>query len=101
MKKDPIVDIVGLADIINSIKKELQVAYIQAKESGLKPNFLLRQMSIDISVVAEKSDDVDGKLDFKIVSVGGSNKIIDKAIHHVKLDFDIAENDQDERSYGR
>ncbi len=85
------IEVVGLASIINSVKNELQIAQKNFQQDQEKPGFLLRRMQIEISLVAEKKEGSDGKLNLKIVSIGGNEKTSNTNMHKVTLDFDISE----------
>ncbi|PIE61158.1 MAG: hypothetical protein CSA29_04735 [Desulfobacterales bacterium] len=91
------IEIKGLAEIINSVKNELQVAQKAFQNNKEKPGFRLRKMQIEISLVAKEQEGTDGRFNLKTFSIGENIINSDINLHKVTLDFDIPE-DKDNNS---
>lgn len=88
-KKSNDIEITGIASIIGSVKKELEIAHLNYLKEPKKPVVRINTMKIELSVIAEQSQTVDGAFNLKIVSIGGEKNISNQLVHKIILDFDV------------
>lgn len=62
-----------IKDLIRRVHAELLESRAEREAAGEPPIFTVESLTLEVNFVAEKSKDVKGGLDFKVITVGGAN----------------------------
>ena len=74
-----------LAKYIRKIKSELIDASIEAEINPAEPQFVLKEVELDLEIVATESREVEEGLDFQVVNIGGNKSVENSQVQKVKV----------------
>jgi hypothetical protein len=85
VKSSPPDDSLFIKDLIRRVHAELLESRAERERSGEPPIFTVQSLTLEVNFVAEKSKDVKGGLDFKVITVGGANLGGALTYHHQQV----------------
>jgi len=85
-----------IKDLIHSVRNELIESEIERKNKGLAPLFYVDNFKIEVNFVVEKNLHGGGKLNPKIIDVGGDAGYKTEQIHKITLELKTLNQHKDE-----
>lgn len=85
----PMTDNLFIKELIRRVHDELIESQEEREINGIAPLFTVKDMTIEVNFVAEKSLSAKGGLDFKVVTVGGNTDIKSQQIHKITLNLEV------------
>jgi hypothetical protein len=74
------------------VHKELLESEKERKKDGMESLFVVDDLTIEVNFIASETKDVEGGLDFKIVTAGGARQYQDQQVHKITLHLKTVEN---------
>jgi len=78
-----------IKELIRKVHDELIESQKEREEKKIDSLFTVKDMTIEVNFIAEKSTKVEGGLDFKVVTVGGNTDIKSQQIHKITLNLEV------------
>lgn len=78
-----------IKELIRKVHDELIESQKEREINGIDPLFTVRDMTIEVNFIAEKSLSAKGGLDFKVVTIGGNTDIKSQQIHKITLNLEV------------
>lgn len=84
-----------IKDFIRRVHKELLESQKEREKEGLESLFVVDDLTIEVNFIASETKDVEGGLDFKIVTAGGARQYQDQQVHKITLHLKTVESTRD------
>ena len=75
----------GIADILNHLRDELQVSHKELIEEKKAPMFRVAEAEIELKVLIKQSGTKSGKMDFKIVALQSGHDTSKELTHTLRI----------------
>ena len=85
---------IGIGELLRRIQQELIMSQKERIRSGTEPLFETESCEVEMKCIVKKLEKGSGKVDFKIIAVGGDEEIAKERIHTIKLNFKVAHTDK-------
>jgi hypothetical protein len=82
---------VDIYTMVTAIREQLETMDQERRALGHSALLQLAEMELELNFVVHQKRGIDGKLDLKIVSVGGDSAIENEKVQKIRLKFNLAD----------